>query len=70
LTERGSNTVELDDGWKLFYHGVEPTKFAQAGVGVLVSPQLTNRVDECISLGEKVCILRLELFDRCLCLIL
>jgi len=23
---RGSNTVELDDGWKLFYSGDEPAK--------------------------------------------
>jgi len=29
----GSNTVEMDGGWRLFYSGTEPAKFAQAGVG-------------------------------------
>jgi len=34
---RGSKTVELDDGWKLFYSSSEPAWFAQAGVGILVA---------------------------------
>ena len=32
---RGYNTVELDDGWKLSYSGVESAKFAHAGMGYL-----------------------------------
>ena len=28
--------------WKLFHFGVSPTTFAQAGVGILVSPKLTE----------------------------
>jgi len=28
---RDSNTVDVDNGWKLFYSGVDPAKFAQAG---------------------------------------
>jgi len=65
----GSNTMELDDWWKLFYSGVNPAKFAQAVVGILVSPQLANCVDEWIPLGVRLCMLRLKLLGRSLCLI-
>ena len=30
---RGSGTVDLDGGWKLFYSGADPSMFAQAVVG-------------------------------------
>jgi len=43
---RGSNNVKLDSGWKLFCSGVESAQFAQAGVGILVIPQLAYCVDE------------------------
>jgi len=51
---RGSNTIELDDGWKLFYSGVESVKFGQAGVGTLLNPQLTNCIDEWMPLEKNV----------------
>ena len=35
---RGSGTVDLDGGWKLFYSGADPSMSAQAGVGILTSP--------------------------------
>jgi len=39
LTKRcDSDTAELQDGWKLFCYGDELASFAQAGVGMLVSP--------------------------------
>ena len=39
LTEqRGSGTVDLDGGWKLFYSGADPSMSALAGVGILTSP--------------------------------
>ena len=64
---RGSNTVELDDWWKLFYYGVESEQFAQAGMGILIkacwyllSTQLANCVDEWIPLGGRVGMLRLK----------
>jgi len=59
-----SNTLELDNGWKLFSSGVEPAKFAQAGVSILVSPQLASCVDEWVPPGGRVCMLRLKLLDR------
>ena len=58
---RGCSTVELDDEWKFFYSGVEPAKFAQAGVGILVSHQLANCVDEWIRQEWGVCMLPLKL---------
>ena len=31
---RGSGSVDLDGGWKLFYSGADPSMSAQAGVGI------------------------------------
>jgi len=45
-TRRGSGTVNLDGEWKLFYSGAASNgvgaaeEAAQAGIGVLTSPQL------------------------------
>ena len=36
--QRGSETVDLDGGWKLFFSGVDLCMSAQAGVGILTSP--------------------------------
>jgi len=58
-----SKTVEVDDGWKFFYSGIEPARFAQAGVGIRASPQLPTCVDELIPLGERVCIFRFKLLE-------
>jgi len=51
IKRRGSNTVELDDGWKLFYSDV---KFAQLELGILVSSQLANCAKGCILMGRRV----------------
>ena len=34
---RGSDAVELNEGWKLFYSGVDVTMSAQEGLGILVN---------------------------------
>ena len=60
---------ELDDGWKLFYSGVQPAQFTQARVGIFVSPQLARCVGEWMPLTESVCMFRLKLLNRSLCLI-
>ena len=39
---RGSGTVVLDGGWKLFYSGADPSMSAQAGVGILTSHSLSD----------------------------
>jgi len=46
------NATELDDGWKLSFFGVEPEKFAQARLRILVSPHLASCVDEWIPPGQ------------------
>ena len=66
---RGSGTVELDNGWKLFYSGADPSMSAQAGVGVLSSPLLSDCVSDWIPLGSRVCVLKLKVLDRSLCLL-
>ena len=42
----GSGTVYLDGGWKLFYSGADPSKSAQAGVGILTSLRLSDCVSD------------------------
>ena len=39
---RGSGIVELNGGWKIFYSGVDAAMSAQAGVGLLVSPDMAE----------------------------
>ena len=58
---RGSDTVELNEGWKLFYSGVDVTMSAQAGVSILVSPRLAHFVTDWIPHGGRVCLLKLSL---------
>ena len=58
---RGSNTVELNKGWKLFYSAVDVIMSAQAGVGIFVSPCLAHCVTDCIPLGERAFLLKLRL---------
>ena len=66
---RGSGTVEMGGGWKLFYSGVDPTMSAQAGVGILTSPRLADCVDEWIPIGGRVCILKVKIKSQSLCFI-
>ena len=63
---RGSDTVELNESWKLFYSGANVTISADAGVGILVSPRLTHYVTDRILLRGKVCFLNLMLQERLL----
>ena len=66
---RDSGIVDLDGEWKLFYSGADPSMFAQAGVGILTSPQLSDCVFDWISLGSRVCILKLRVKNWSLCLL-
>ena len=63
---RGSGTVDLDGRWKLFYSGADPSMSAQAGVGILTSPRLSNCVPDWIPLGSRACMLKLKISDRSL----
>ena len=65
---RDSGNVDQDGGWKLFYSGADPSMSAQGGVDVLKNPRLS---DLCVRLdffGITVCMLKLKLLDRSLCL--
>ena len=64
---RGSGTVDLDGGWKLFYSGADPSMSAQAGVGILTSPRLSDCMSDWIPLGSRVCMLKLKVLNWSLC---
>ena len=60
IKRRGTGTVDLDGGWKRFFSGADPSMFAQAGVGILASPRLSDCVSDWIPLGSRVCMLKLK----------
>ena len=62
-------TVDLDGGWKLFYSVADPSMYAQAGVGILTRPRLSDCVSDWIPLGLRVCMLKLKVLGRSLCLL-
>ena len=49
--ESWSGIVDLDCRWKLFYSGTDPSMSAQAGVGFLTSPHLSDCLFDWIPLG-------------------
>jgi len=53
--------LELNGWWKLFHSGIDPAKFAQGGMRLLVSPQMASCVDEWTQLRESAYTLRLKL---------
>ena len=61
----GSGIVDLDGKWKLFYSGADPSMSAQAGKGILKSPQLSDCVFNWILLGSRACMLKLKVKDQC-----
>ena len=70
LTKRwGSETVELNGGRKIFYSGVDAATSAQAGVGLLVSPNMAECVVDWVPLGGRICFPKLRLQERSLCIL-
>ena len=55
---RDSGTVESNGGWKIFYSGVDAAMSAQAGVGLLVSPNMAQCVVDWVPLERRVCLLK------------
>ena len=66
---RGSGTFELNGGWKIFYSGVDAAMSAQAGAGLLVSPNIAECVVDWVPLGGRVCLLKLKLKEQSLCVL-
>ena len=54
---RGSDIIELNEGWKLFYSGIDVTMSAQIGVGIFLSSRLAHCVTDynsrCSNLGAQ-----------------
>ena len=65
----GSDTVKLNEGYKLFYSGVDETMSAQVRVGIFVSPRLAHWVTDWIPPGGRVCLLKFRLQERSLCIL-
>ena len=63
-----SDTVELNESWKLCYSSVDVTMCALAGVGIFVSPCLAHSVTDWIPLRGQVCLLKLRLQEQLLCM--
>ena len=66
---RFSDTAELNEGWKLFYSGVDVTISSKAGIGIFVSPRLAHCVTNWIRLGKRFCLLKLRIQKRSLCIL-
>ena len=66
---RGSGTAELNSGWKIFYSGIDAAMSAQVRVGLLVSLNIAECVVDWVPLGGRVCLLKLRLQERSLCIL-
>jgi len=56
------NRFYRSNGWKL--SAIESTAFAQHGVVILISLQLTGFLDECIPIEGRVCMLILQFINH------
>ncbi|KAK3529694.1 hypothetical protein QTP70_033672 [Hemibagrus guttatus] len=66
----GSGTQLLERGWTLVFSGVPHGERRQAGVGLLIAPQLSRHVLEFSPVNERIVSLRLRVGDRCLTVVL
>ena len=64
-----SDTIELNEGWKLLFSGIDVAMSAQAWEGIFESPRLAYCVTDWIPLEGRVCILKLRLQERSLCIL-
>ncbi|CAF3749773.1 unnamed protein product [Rotaria sp. Silwood1] len=58
---KGQGTLALNNGWQLFYSGVDQSTHAQAGVAILLNPLLADAVLEWKPINERVALIRLQL---------
>ncbi|CAF3797283.1 unnamed protein product [Rotaria sp. Silwood1] len=58
---KGKGTLSLNNGWQLFYSGVDLSIHAQAGVAILLHPHLADAVLEWKPINERVALIRLQL---------
>ncbi|KAK2823344.1 hypothetical protein Q7C36_019944 [Tachysurus vachellii] len=65
----GSGTQLLERGWALYYSGVARGERRQAGVGLLIAPQLNSHVLEFTPVNKRVVSLHLQVGERSLTVI-
>ncbi|CAF3932499.1 unnamed protein product [Rotaria sp. Silwood1] len=58
---KGKGSLILNNGWQLYYSGVDSTIYAQAGVAILIHPRLIDSVLEWKPINERVALLRFQL---------
>lgn len=58
---KGKGTFIVDNGWQLFYSGVDSTTHAQPGVAILLHPRLFDTVLDWKPVSERVALIRLQL---------
>ncbi|CAF3333272.1 unnamed protein product [Rotaria sp. Silwood2] len=58
---KGKGSLILNNGWQLYYSGVDSTIYAQAGVAILIHPRLIDSILEWKPINERVALLRLQL---------
>ena len=64
---RGSETVEVNGGWKIFYSGVDAA--TSAHVGLVVSLNMAKCVVDWVPLGKRLFLLKLRLQERSVCIL-
>ncbi|CAF3742888.1 unnamed protein product [Rotaria sp. Silwood1] len=58
---KSKGSLTLNNGWQLYYSGVDTTTYAQAGVAILVNPRLADSIVEWKPINERVALIRLQL---------
>ncbi|CAF1306819.1 unnamed protein product [Rotaria sordida] len=56
-----SSFKKKDNGWQLFYFGIDPTIHAQVGVAILLHSRLVDTILEWKPINERIILLKLQL---------
>ncbi len=65
-TKRRDSGIDDLNGWKLFYSGCDPTSHAMAGVGILTSTRLAEKIIDWIPVSMRIGILKLRIDNKIL----
>ena len=59
--KKGKGSFNLKNGWQLFYSGIDTSVYAQAGVTIMIGPNLADAVLEWKPVNERIALVRLQL---------
>ena len=59
--KKGKGSFNLKNGWQLFYSGVDTSVYAQAGVAIMIGPNLADAMLEWKPVNERIALVRLQL---------